>query len=250
MDKYYTPEQVAEILLVKPRTVRRWLRDSELIGNKVSNQWRISHKNLQDFKSKNSKLVDFSINELAEILNVEESIIKTWVKNSKLKGRRVEGLWLVTKDNLMEALPEADFTFSEFFSEEEMKEKLVSQIPNQDKVFKALYPEEYERRHEHEKSCQSTDTALTRYHNQCQEDLERRFPHTPPLENMEDNPRLAIWSFYENKFEEELMKLDRLASKLKEKHGVPEEDLAEIKRTYENLQLLKIGIILSDVSHL
>jgi excisionase family DNA binding protein len=271
MDKYYTPEQVAEILLVQPRTVRSWLRDGDLLGDKVSNQWRISHKNLQEFKSKNSKEEQFSILELVKILNVEESIITTWVISGKLKGTKVENsrratdnlrggkafsaspststAWRITKSDLEEAFPETDFIASEFFPEEEMDEKLVSQIPDSDKVFKALYPEEYEKHHEYERNRQSSDTALTRYYNQCQEDLERRFPYSLS-EEVVDNPLLHIWSFYESKYKEESMKLDRLTSKLKEKYGVPAEDIAELKRTHENLQLLKIGTVLHDVSHL
>lgn len=52
MEKYFTPEQVAEQLQVRPRTVRNWLRDGDLEGQKISNQWRISYNDLQRFISK------------------------------------------------------------------------------------------------------------------------------------------------------------------------------------------------------
>lgn len=250
MEKYYTPEQVAEIFLVQPRTVRSWLRDGELIGDKVSNQWRISHKSVQDFKTKNSKEEQFTIIELAKILNVEEAVVTAWLINGNLKGEKMRESWQVTKDNLKKAFPESDFTFGDFFSVEEMNQKLVSQIPEPEKAFKALYPEEYDAYQEQER--QRNITALDRFRNKCQEDLDRRFPYDLgglPA-HVASAPLLWIQSFYEQKYNEESTKIDRLAQRLKEKYGVPEEDLAEVKRTYENLQLLKIGSLMSDVSHL
>ncbi|WP_312423128.1 helix-turn-helix domain-containing protein [Anaerospora hongkongensis] len=191
----------------------------------------------------------YTTKQVAEMLQVTVNTVKLWLKDGKLRGEKLGKSWRITKKNLEEAFPEMDFSFSEFFSEEEMDKKLASQIPNQDKALKEIYPKEYEKHHEHEASCRSADTALTRYYNQCQIFLERRFPYIPS-KKAEDNPLLDIWSFYEMKYKEELMKLEKLTSKIKEKHGVPEEDLAEVKRTYENIELLKVGILSSDVSHL
>lgn len=48
--KFYTTEQVAELLQVKETTVRRWLRDGQLSGIRMlGQQWRVEEKDLQTF---------------------------------------------------------------------------------------------------------------------------------------------------------------------------------------------------------
>jgi len=46
---YYTPEEVAEILKVKPFTVRLWLRRKMLRAFKAGSVWRISAEALREF---------------------------------------------------------------------------------------------------------------------------------------------------------------------------------------------------------
>lgn len=45
-EKYYTPEEVAELLKVSRETVYNWLRGGKLKGVKVFNFWRISESEL------------------------------------------------------------------------------------------------------------------------------------------------------------------------------------------------------------
>ncbi|MHB1255259.1 MAG: helix-turn-helix domain-containing protein [Dethiobacteraceae bacterium] len=47
MEKYYTPEEVAEILKTHRETVYNWLRSGKLKGVKVINLWRISETELK-----------------------------------------------------------------------------------------------------------------------------------------------------------------------------------------------------------
>ena len=47
MEKYYTPEEVAELLKVSRETVYNWLRAGKLKGAKVFNFWRISETELK-----------------------------------------------------------------------------------------------------------------------------------------------------------------------------------------------------------
>jgi excisionase family DNA binding protein len=44
-----TPEEVAERLKVKPRTVQEWLRTGRLAGLKLGKLWRIRESDLQAF---------------------------------------------------------------------------------------------------------------------------------------------------------------------------------------------------------
>ena len=46
MEKYYTPEEVAELLKVSRETVHNWLRAGKLKGAKVFNFWRVSESEL------------------------------------------------------------------------------------------------------------------------------------------------------------------------------------------------------------
>lgn len=49
MDKFSSPEQVAEHLQVAPKTVRRWLRDGSIIGIKIGKSWRIHSEDISRF---------------------------------------------------------------------------------------------------------------------------------------------------------------------------------------------------------
>lgn len=48
--KLLTPEEVADRLAIKPRTIREWLRDGKLKGVKPGGKlWRIRESDLLDF---------------------------------------------------------------------------------------------------------------------------------------------------------------------------------------------------------
>lgn len=43
-DRLFTPEDVAKVLLLKPETVREWLRTGKLKGVKMGRLWRIRER--------------------------------------------------------------------------------------------------------------------------------------------------------------------------------------------------------------
>lgn len=49
-----TPEEVAEILKVKPETIRRWLRRGELSGSCTPAGWRLTPADLETWLDKYS----------------------------------------------------------------------------------------------------------------------------------------------------------------------------------------------------
>ena len=63
--EYLTVEQVAERLKVSTWTVRRWLRDKEIEGFRLSDRagWRISEESLARFVASRSNLADPGTNE-------------------------------------------------------------------------------------------------------------------------------------------------------------------------------------------
>lgn len=48
MTKLLTPEETAEKLRISPKTVRDWLRDSKIQGQKVGRQWRIKEEIVEE----------------------------------------------------------------------------------------------------------------------------------------------------------------------------------------------------------
>lgn len=52
--KLYTPEEVAKILKVTPRTVRGYLRKGELKGAKIGREWRVTEEQVREFLAKNT----------------------------------------------------------------------------------------------------------------------------------------------------------------------------------------------------
>lgn len=45
----FTIEQVAELLQVSAKTVRRWIGDGKLVAHRFGRQWRISEDDLHTF---------------------------------------------------------------------------------------------------------------------------------------------------------------------------------------------------------
>lgn len=49
IEKYYTVEQVSEILDIHPKTIQRYIREGRLSANKVGKSWRIAGQDLNCF---------------------------------------------------------------------------------------------------------------------------------------------------------------------------------------------------------
>lgn len=52
MKKYYTVEQVAELLAMHPKTIQRYIREGKLSANKVGKSWRIPEQEFKRFAEK------------------------------------------------------------------------------------------------------------------------------------------------------------------------------------------------------
>lgn len=58
---FYTVPEVKKILKVSTQTVLKYLKNRELKGFRLGNQWRVSKKGLEDFIDRNSndrKIID------------------------------------------------------------------------------------------------------------------------------------------------------------------------------------------------
>lgn len=49
MDKYYTVEQIAELLAMHPKTIQRYIREGKLRASKVGKGWRVTGHDLSVF---------------------------------------------------------------------------------------------------------------------------------------------------------------------------------------------------------
>lgn len=48
-ERFLTPEEVADMLRVSPRTVNRWLNQGKLPGVKIGSRWRIEREDFERF---------------------------------------------------------------------------------------------------------------------------------------------------------------------------------------------------------
>jgi len=188
----------------------------------------------------------YTTKQVAEILQVTIGTIKRYIKDGEIKGAvKVGKSWRISAESLREVLPNGALYFSEIKS-------LVS-VSDNEEHFNELYPKEYE---EYKNGIGSIDPVDV-YLGECQLTLDRRFPypyarddelwdidHTNYIKASEPE---AYYNFYFEKQKEEIAKLNKLMEALNIKYNVPEEDIGEIKRTFENIQLLKIGQIRWDI---
>lgn len=52
-EKFYTVDQIAEMLEMHPKTIRKFIREGKLRANKVGKQWRITGNDLSNFTEGN-----------------------------------------------------------------------------------------------------------------------------------------------------------------------------------------------------
>lgn len=67
-NKFYTIDQVAEMLEMHHKTIRKFITEGKLVANKVGKQWRISGHDLSLFLEKNDEKFD------AKKINEEQSV--------------------------------------------------------------------------------------------------------------------------------------------------------------------------------
>lgn len=57
MIKYYTVEQIAELLTIHPKTIQRYIREGKLRAAKVGKSWRVTERDLRAF-TENTELTE------------------------------------------------------------------------------------------------------------------------------------------------------------------------------------------------
>ena len=101
-EKYYTVEQIADMLSIHPKTIQRYIREGKLLAGKIGKSWRITGHDLSVFiesmkdmdslaggsskspikdKIRISSVVDISVHNMDNVLRIVNTL--TAVINSK-----------------------------------------------------------------------------------------------------------------------------------------------------------------------
>lgn len=56
IDKYYTVEQISEMLNMHPKTIQRYIREGKLSAKKIGKSWRVTGHNLSIFAESEKKV--------------------------------------------------------------------------------------------------------------------------------------------------------------------------------------------------
>ena len=73
VEKLLTVKDAAKVLLVKPTTVREWLKAGKLKGVKVGNRlWRVRESELEAFLQENEGKSQISVRDLEAVLREDE----------------------------------------------------------------------------------------------------------------------------------------------------------------------------------
>ena len=184
-----------------------------------------------------------TVDQVANLLKMKPTTIRTWLKEGKLNGVKVGREWRVTKDELKNAFPQGSFYFPV-----ETTKALNVDVRNNTELLKELYPEAYEE--EKRMTEQVEHDSWKAFGEEIVENLERRFPypwlnstfvHEDGINVTHGDESEAYAAYYEGKYNEEMNKLNNLLLILQKKYGIKDDDVAEIKRTSENLLILRCG---------
>lgn len=105
-EKFYTIEQVANILEMHHKTIRKFIKDGKLKANKVGKQWRVSQEDLNSFmdvKSENeNKGVEFRLNTSKNLASIPKVNVSTVVDINNISNNeysRLSNLLLALTNN-------------------------------------------------------------------------------------------------------------------------------------------------------
>lgn len=75
-EKFYTVEQIAEILGMHHKTIRKFIREGKLKANKLGKQWRISGHDLSSFMENNNFKTSKKSEEEGEKIEISTSNVE------------------------------------------------------------------------------------------------------------------------------------------------------------------------------
>ncbi len=134
-EKLYTVEDIANITALTSRTIRNYLKDGSLQGQKIGGQWRFTMENIKRLFKNSSFLNDFSSNNRQQIMDFIDginadiqgkiqicAIIDYYCKNAK-EGLQIYEKLVKVINSRENGLPVARFNYD--FLEKESKARFT-----------------------------------------------------------------------------------------------------------------------------
>lgn len=89
--RWMTTDEVAERLGVSRSTVRRWLNEERLPGNRIGKRWLVLRPADADLSAK----------EAADLLRAHPDTVRRWLAEGKLPGKRVGRQWRIPRAEII-----------------------------------------------------------------------------------------------------------------------------------------------------
>ncbi|GMQ56559.1 helix-turn-helix domain-containing protein [Vallitalea sediminicola] len=97
-NKFYTVDQVADMLKIHPKTVRKYVREGKLRGTKVGKQWRVTGHDLSLFMEGEENIVPENFHEVTHDYSVSSD--KSSNGNDKISVSTVIDIVVKNKDEV------------------------------------------------------------------------------------------------------------------------------------------------------
>lgn len=98
--------EVADRMGVSRSTVRRWLKDDRLSGNRIGKRWLV----LRPISP------ELTVKEAAQLLRAHPDTVRRWLAEGRLPGRRVGKQWRIPQADviaLIEGAPPSGYTIGD-----------------------------------------------------------------------------------------------------------------------------------------
>lgn len=136
MKRYYTVEQVAELLTMHPKTIQRYIREGKLKAKKVGKSWRIYEQDLREYM-KGSDVDDDNL------LKPEKKVLASSVIDIKVINREeasdIEKYLVAAMNSKPKEFGETTMHTQYLEHEKKLRVALWGNILFMQKIFELLY---------------------------------------------------------------------------------------------------------------
>lgn len=92
--RWMTTDEVAAELGVSSSTVRRWLREQKIEGQRIGKRWLVPQP----------KNVELTLAQTAQLVRAHPDTVRRWLAEGKLPGRRDGNRWSVPQAGVIELI--------------------------------------------------------------------------------------------------------------------------------------------------
>ena len=85
MEKYYTVDQIAELLTLHPKTIKRYIREGKIIAKKVGKRWCVSEHDLKKFAGSSEDISDILRYNPSKVSTVADIVVQDFEEAAKLE---------------------------------------------------------------------------------------------------------------------------------------------------------------------